>query len=394
MAQDPLSAVANEVAPAPTNFFSDGLGDNLLARYSRDRRLAESSAGVAEASRGLASAARGLEQDRWSRDRQAFDALTRSRQEEEVIQQREADALRGDFLTSLATDLNVEDPEYHRKAGELFAGLPPSLQKDPAVKSIMDSMARRADEVHKNRLMLGRAEEAQKDQLERIALRSKEMSALTEEDIKAAPLDPETGKPDQDWLQRRGALRLREAELEEFKTKEGIRQKNRLQIMDVRALRDQAKEKVDKLEDFLIEDKEAFPSAVDTLRDTIAEERNIAPDMAERLVDKDPRYREAKERDSKKFENAILDAMRYDDVEDYIAASGGKLSKEAREARRLAWEVAQEVERGRPETVAPTQTLKTLQDKPASSFVEVEHEGKVYHKRPGEERFRPGPAPR
>lgn len=400
MAEDPLTSVANQVAPAPTNFFSDGVGQNLLARYSRDRRLAESSEGVAARSRNLATAARGLEQDQWSRDREAFDALTRDQREEEILQQKEADAMRGDFLASLAQDLNTEDPEYHRKAGALFANLPPSLQKDPAVKGVMESMARRADAAYQNRLMLQRAEETQKDQLERIARRSKEMGALTEDDIKEAPLDPETGKPDQDWLQRRGALRLREAELQDFGKKEGIRHQNRLELFNIRNLDREESRAQQAMEDVVKQDRAAFPSAVEGLRAAMLSENpkwKRVPDVA---LENDPRYADAKAADKDRFMSAVDEALRAPSRAAYVEGVRG-LDEEARAARGALWDYVTRFEAqkrqgftGPPASAATVQDITArrgpqrpvvppeLKGKPDSQFGSWEADGFEYRQMP------------
>ncbi len=385
---DPLTAVAQDVAPAQTNIFEPSTAENVFARYSFNRRAAEETEQTANRAERLFALRRSREQDQWNRDREATNSLLRSRQETEALQKSEADAMRGDFLRDLAQNLDTNDPEYHKKAGLMFADLPPALQQDEAIKSVMASMGRQADANRTQRNRLAAEAQKQEGRLEKIMVEGKNISRfLTADDMKNAPRNPVTGEIDMEAMTALAQRRSEEADLGQFEAKENIKQRGRVELFDLRKMDPDQKERARETRDFVIQDKIAFPSAQDNLVKKIMRERDTTERAAENLAKKDPRMRRAKDWDQKKFENEVNAARRYDTPEEYIELVPN-LGEFEKDNRRRVWEYAnQNADLDRAQ--GGTQNAPQFRGQPESSYIEVEHEGVRYRKFPGDKRWTP-----
>jgi hypothetical protein len=387
---DPLTAVANEVAPAPSNFFDENAANTIFARYATNKNAAAATGETAKVAQNLYGLRRSQEQSQWERDRMERDKLLRSREDEQWDEKKQADSMRGEFLGSLIRELHPDDPDFNVKSVDFLSKAPAYIAKDPVVREILGGLSREADKAEAARVRTSDLKLKQQNTLASIkekAKYNKVFGFLTEDDFKSLPLD-ETGQPDMVAAMALAKDREREFEREDYKAKSDINQKNRLEILDINKMDDQQKARARETQQFITQDREAFPRMTDALRAKVKKDGNMPYDPPEEILKTSPGYNDAKAWDKDLFKNEVNAAMKRDNPEDYIKLVPD-LNDFGKDSRRRVWEYAHQnddkartPEVGQSTGSAPTQGNKKslTPEGPSSQFKEAVVGGVTYRK--------------
>lgn len=338
---DPLAQVTNDVAPPTLNFFDEAQAQNIMSRYADAK-------GVFEARSAAQQFRQGEEQSRMAAEREKREALKFERdrlldtREDREYQDKQDVRSKRSGLYRDVMKLNTEDADYDNKVIGFLSTLPPALQEDETLLNILRAQREDADEYQKNQLETKKAETAQKYRLDTIKKRAefdKDLAYLSDEDRSQAPVDPETGEPDLTWLRQKAVQRKQEAGVKDYAEKTAIRTKATKDILSIRA--DDAEEKAlhDETKNVYIKDTAAFPDRIEMLRQSKLEKGKPLSDVALEGV-YPSEFRAAKEWEKDKWENTVLEAKDYPDIESYANPEGANLSRKSQHARRRVWTFA------------------------------------------------------
>lgn len=329
---DPLATLADREVPERTNFFDRDAAQSILSRYSTSRRGAESAAEVAK-SAGQLYNLRNQEEERVRRQ------IVWDRTDQEYNDRQEAKLMRGDFLRKMQKEIDPKSESYTQQVVEFKAGLPPELQEDEVINSILSSMNAEADDYRSRRnsdaIRQGNYDFWQKKFEKGADLKFKH---LTPEDY--AQNRMEDGSPDFRALQALEQERDRGYKEGEFTRRLQAVQEGRMKLADRLDMSKASRALRDEVETY-INDPEAFPSKAAMVisefrqktQNPKAVEASLTGDWADRLA-------EAKEWDKKKFERELIAAQQYDDPDDYVNMEGMNLSGKRKEYRRKMWQLA------------------------------------------------------
>ena len=356
---DPLSTIAEEFAPAPTNYFDKGQAQTLISRYGNANRSAASSKRLADAAVQSHQLDRSMADEQRRADKEARDVLLQSREDIEYGERKSADETRSGFLKSFMENIDPKDPEYNSKLVGFMAELPSSIQKDQTFVDIVKIRSKQADEADTERRRvneLGIMQKNRKELVDTKAKHDKIFGNLTEEDRAEAPIDKD-GNPDQLWMMRRATQREMENDLKVDKAKVDVRKEAAKELKNIDLMDDAKKAVFKETKDIVITNREAFPSKMSMLQKKYANKGTAAaPEDTVKM--KDPEgYAAAKEWDKNMFEKEVDAAMDFDNPEDYINKVGG-ISDAARERRLRVWNYANQNKGKAPaETVTATETV-------------------------------------
>jgi hypothetical protein len=351
---DPLTQVADEFAPAPLNVFDQKLADTVISRHANAKR------GLATSDVLAQTAGRAMEMER-AKQREMRDQLLQRQDEIEFKERQDADAMRGDLIADMYENLRPTEEGYDERLTGFLSTAPPSVVKDPVFNEVLRGLTRRADTAEAERAQNREIETRQKNTLDAIREREKyddTMKFLTEEDLKTLPVD-ENGEPRLDSAAAGilAAQRKREAGVEDFAKKTDIRLNAAKEILNEKKMDSDQKELFRETRDILINDREAFPTQVDSVL-ALAVGKKKKADIGLLAGDSEfgPLVRKAQEWDKKQFENEVLTAKKYPDPEKYVGLVTG-LSPAAAESRRRVWEYAHQNDGTAP--AAPAQAAPT-----------------------------------
>lgn len=356
---DPLTPIAEEFAPAPTNYFDKGQAQTLISRYGNANRSAASSKRLAD----TAIQSQRFQSDIASEERAAAkesrDAILMSRDDIEYGERKNADETRSGFLKSFMEELDPKDEDYNSKLVSFMSDLPSNIQKDPTFVDIVKIRSKQADEADTERRRLKEIDIAQKNRVELVDARAKYnpiLANLTPEDLAALPRD-EKGEPDMVIAMQKAMEKKYANELKQDKAKVDVRKGAAIELIDRRAMNDAEKARYDETEEIVSVDAEAFPSKVAMLQNKYGKEGRPAPLEVLKLK---PEYKEAAEWDKQKFKKEVNAAMDYDNPEGYVNMGGMEgISDAAKNRRMRVWEYAHQND-GK-ETVTETETVTPKQ---------------------------------
>jgi hypothetical protein len=330
---DPLASYAEREIPERTNYFDPAAAQSVISRYASARRRGESAGMLADSAMKIARAQE--DQERLVRDRVAWD-----RADEEYSDRQTAKRIRGDFLRNMQKAIDPASPDYTRQVVEFKAGLPPELQDDDVINSLLTSMNAEADDARRSRDAEVSKKQTLDNQLTMFRERSKYDAALkgiTDEDVKAATMPD--GSIDMLSLGMKAGARKRSLASEEWDRKNKAVQEGRLKFADrldmgksARALHDELK--------LRIADPAAFPNRADMVLAQYRKEKgqpNASKDML--MGEWASRLAEAEAWDKSKFEREVLASQEYDDMEDYVKLGGEGLTPNQKKSREIAWKL-------------------------------------------------------
>lgn len=320
---DPLSSLAEEFVPSRTSYFDPAASQGVISRYANARRSRAASQDLAASAESLARAQR----DRELQDRER---IMRSREDEEYEAQKTAELERGRFILELGNiDRTAED--YNGQITKFYSSLPPELQDDATIRSVVAAMNAEADDIRRTRESERSKEQTFQNQMRMFEARTAAGAAgrgATEEDFLAARR--EDGSLDLVMLQQLAAVRRESVEAAEFDRRQKLLQENRLQLVQERDLSRRARERRPELRKFVLEDSVAFPSRVAALAASTGVPANL-------LKARSPAEYEAAERwDKNKMDSELSAAYAYPNMETYVELVPG-LSEAQKERRRQVW---------------------------------------------------------
>lgn len=348
---DPLTAVVDRFAPEKTSFFDPAAGQSIIARYANSRIAGSGAAGVAQSAEQLYRLKQNEEQQAFDRERMERERLTWTREDEDYEAMKQAEASRVDLLRTF-NSIDATAPDYTQRLSEFMTSLPPSLVNDEALRVAIQAKNADADDAR-------RATEAQKTREHQIAMANERLKAAG---LKAG-VPPELaekytspdGTLDPMFFYEAGRME-RENKKAEWDRRQKAMAEGRIRAVKPEDLSRKAREQRPMFKT-MVEDTGAFPSQVGVF---LKKSGKKSLQMAEAS---DPEgFRQAKAWDSKKFENELMTAYSYDNVEDYIKLGGDTLGEKQRELRRRFWNHAQESmeDTGEPAQQAPAVKRKTV----------------------------------
>lgn len=381
---DPLAQVTNDFAPAPLNFFDEKQAQNIMSRYADARTGFETRAATQQYR---------LAEDRARRDaeREERDRLLADRDDIAYEEKQAARGARSQFIGDLL-ELPEDAEDFDNQVIGILKDAPPAVQEDETIRDILKAKRDKAERMRQEKVRLGMETQKQEYGIKKSEA-SRRNSALwgylTPEDIQSLPRD-ENGEIDREIGLSRAIERKREAEKEDFSAKTEVRAAAAKDILNTRLMNAEEKALHDETKDILINDEEAFPSAVENLRrKLIASGKTVSSDKTlERLGGED--YKKAVAWDKKKWENEVLSAKKYDTPDEYVEALGQDMSPAAADARVRVWEYAHRLdgtgepkgEKALPATPSTPSTPSTPDVPEAAAPQEVEIDGAIYRVRP------------
>jgi hypothetical protein len=337
---DPLTAVAEQFAPAParTQFFSNPSDSEAIARRWET--------GVrAEAAGELAGAASALEKSRLDREKAQRERLLWGREDQDYEDRKNFEATKGEFLLRF-TDKEVLDPDaddYPQRLAQLQSQLPPEAAEDDAVKSLISVFNRRFE--------MSQMEKRQQADFTRKQQAKAAWEGLSPEERAEIPVDPNTGEPDEyatayaagmkaqkRKLEEEGAKRTRD--LETFREKENIRSEFRPSMRPKESLSKEAKGLREQAIANIKYDTTAFMNPMDSLRQTWMQEKKmtVEPDEAQLRARFGPNpVTQAKNWTA---ETEFVVARESATPEEYIKKGGENLTPRQKELRQEVWNIA------------------------------------------------------
>lgn len=331
---DPLASLVEREYPEPTNFFDPAASQSVISKYASARRRSQSSALLADSAMKLSRA----EEDR---ERLARDRVVWDRMDEEYNDRQAAKRLRGDFLRSMTRDIDPKSEDYTRQVTEFKAGLPPELQDDDVINSILTSMNAEADDYRSRRnaeaTRQGNYEFWQKKFDQGAGFKFKHIKP---EDYAANRL--EDGTPDWQALQAIEGERERSFKAGEFDRRLKAVNEGRLQLVKSSELSKRGRDRRSQLDKWIVEDRTAFPRWTDALAEEF--KKSTGKESVDLTLLKDnPKWRDAYLRaaawDKNPLFNELNAALDYDTAEEYVNKVKG-LTEDQKERRRKMWEHA------------------------------------------------------
>lgn len=335
---DPLSEYADRTVPAPTNYFDPAAAQTIISRYANTR----AERGVLDA---VADTTARRQQITMNDQRIARDAALMTQEDDDYRAKNEALKGRGDFLRTMAKDLDPRDPGYNKKVTELMATIPPELAADESVRGVLHSMNAEADDY--------RSQENARVSGERMLDRQQQMfreksqfglKNIKPEDLANAPRLAD-GSPDLQYLGAVNNERERAYREGEFTRKQGLSLQGKLQVIDAKELSKKGQARRANVQRFIVEDKAAFPPRfVNEVVQEFSKTRKAgAPKATTFDLENDPEWkgklRAAQQRDNNPLNSELSSAFAYDDPDTYINLVP-KLSDSQKERRRQVWEHA------------------------------------------------------
>jgi hypothetical protein len=359
---DPLTEVVDKFAPAPLNVFDQDFAETVISRQANAKRGVESSAGLADSRR------RAYDEEQATL-RAERDRMLLNREDEEYTQKKEADAMRGEILADLYENLRPNEEGYDERATQFLSQAPASVVKDPVFNEVLRGLSGRADKAEAERVKQREADERQANTIAAIRERAKygeTMKYLTEADLKELPRD-EAGEIIMSFEAGvRAAERKRQAGIEDFTTKAGIKQEAAKELLNTKNMDVQQRELYQETKDILINDMETFPTQISSV---IAKAAGQGASTDVSLLKKMPKYadevRKAEAWDKNQFENEVLTAKKYDTPDEYVELVPG-LSPNAAGNRRRVWEYAHKNDAPAPAPAAKTAAPAAAAPAPAA----------------------------
>ena len=335
---DPLTALVDREAPAPTNFFDPAAGQSILSRYSNARMAREPAEDLARSASRLTQG-RLQARDVAAEDRRLErEKLLMDREDAEFEEKKAADASRMDFLATL-DQIDPDSEDFDDQVVGFMKQLPPSLTEDPGVKTILTLKAKMADD-NRSRLNAAARYKASRDNAVAL-LGYKDTAAaaragVTPEEIDAA-IDPTTGNPDLAKLNQLRGNAERLGRETEFTRRQTLMQENRLALIDARDLSKKGKERRANVERFIVEDAAAFPSRAASLVAAAGGKKTLEDLKLDPKTSADALA--AEQWDKNKLQKELSAAYAYQDPDDYVELVPG-LSDSQKARRRQVWEHA------------------------------------------------------
>jgi hypothetical protein len=335
---DPLTALVDREAPAPTNFFDPAAGQSILSRYSNARMAREPAEDLAR-SAGRLTQGRLQARDVAAEDRRMErEKLLQDREDAEFEEKKLADASRMDFLATL-NDIKPEAEDFDTQVVDFMKQLPPSLTEDPAVKTILSLKAKMADDTRSRKNAAARYQASRENALTLLGYKDTAAAAragVTPEEIEAA-INPETGETDLAKLNQLRGNMERKTKDDEFTRRQGLMQQNRLALIDARDLSKKGKERRANVERFIVEDTAAFPSRTAALTAAAGGKKTLEDLKLDPKTSADAIA--AEQWDKNKLQKELSAAYAYQDPDDYVELVEG-LSDSQKARRRQVWEHA------------------------------------------------------
>jgi len=327
-----------------------------MARYASARRGAASSEVAARSAERLAQG-RLQARDVAAEDRRLErERLLQDREDAEYEEKKAADASRMEFLATL-NEIDPESEDFDDMVVGFMKQLPPSLNEDPGVKTILSLKARMADDARQRRDAEKQKTLTRENQLAVIRERAKLAMAqdVTEEDVKAATLPD--GTLDEFKLGTLMGARKRSTSAAEFDRRQNLMQQNRLALVEAKDLSKRGKERRASVERFIVEDTAAFPSRTAALtaggKKTL-DDLKLDPKTSAAAL-------EAEQWDKNKLQKELSAAYAYQDPDDYVELVPG-LSDSQKARRRQVWEHAHRDETFEERGAAPAAPEGVVED--------------------------------
>lgn len=355
---DPLTALVDREAPAPTKFFDPAAGQSILSRYSNARLSQRSSGALADAAervtqgrlqaRDVAAEDRRLERER----------LLQDREDAEFEEKKAADASRMDFLATL-DQIDPESDDFDDQVVGFLHQLPPALSEDPGVKTILSLKARMADDSRQRRDAEASKKQTFENQLAMARERAKlQMSYdVTDEDVKAATRPD--GTLDELRLGMLAGANKKKSAGNEFTRRQKLMQENRLALIDARDLSKKGKERRANVERFIIEDAAAFPNRTASLLATTGGKKTLDDLKLDPKTSADAIA--AEQWDKNKLQKELSAAYAYQDPDEYVNLMKG-LDDSQKARRRQVWEHAHRDETFEERGATPAAPEGTVED--------------------------------
>lgn len=364
---DPLAQVADDFAPAPLNFFDEKQAQNIMSRYADARTDFETRSATQQYR--LAE-----ERDRREAERVERDRLLADRDDIEYEEKQAARGARSQFIGDIM-ELSEDDEDFDSKIIGVLKDAPPAVQEDETIRDILKVKRDKAERMRQEKVRLGMETQKQEYGLKKSEA-SRRNSALwgylTPEDLQSLPRDPDTGEIDREMGLSRAVERKRAAEKEDFSAKTEVRAEAAKDVLRVSAMSKEEKALHDETKDILINNDEAFPSAVENLRRKLILEGNTISSDATLAQAGGEAYRKAVAWDKKKWENEVLTAKKAATPEEYINLrtfskaekdAGAELSPAAVDARTRVWEFAHRLDGTGKEKALPATEETPTEDK-------------------------------
>lgn len=333
---DPLTALVEREAPAPTNFFDPAAGQSILSRYSNARMGREPAEDLARSAGRLTQGrlqARELEAEDRRLEREK---LLQDREDAEFEEKKLADASRMDFLATL-DQIDPESDDFDDQVVGFMKQLPPSLSEDPGVKTILSLKARMADDVRQRRDAEKQKNLTRENQIAVLRERAKlGMAAdVTDEDV-AAATRPD-GTLDEFKLGTLMGSRKRSTASAEFDRRQKLMQDNRLALIEAKDLSKRGKERRANVERFIVEDTTAFPSRTAALTAAAGGKKTLDDLKLDPKTSADAIA--AEQWDKNKLQKELSAAYAYQDPDEYVELIDG-LNDSQKARRKQVWEHA------------------------------------------------------
>jgi hypothetical protein len=333
---DPLAELADRQVPERTNYFDPAASQTVISRYANARRGAESS-GI------LAKAADDQMRSRNEQARADRQQVMWNRDDEDYQAKKDALSQQGEFLITLS-QLDHEDPDYVNKLSETVAGMPPQLLEEAAVKSILTFKDRAADDARQRRNSEAGKQQTLANQQAMFRERAQYGPAfkhITPEDYKNATLPD--GSTDMRTLFTLGNERERAYKEGEFARRQDLLQQNRIQLVKEQDLSKRGRERRGNVAKFIVEDRQAFPRAIETLAGQYASQNDGKAPANIELLKSNPKwsakYLQAEAQDKSPLNYELSAAFAYPDADDYVNLVPG-ISESQKDRRRQVWEHA------------------------------------------------------
>ena len=335
---DPLTALVDREAPAPTNYFDPAAGQSILSRYGNARMAREPAEDLAR-SAGRLTQGRLQARDVAADDRRLErEKLLMDREDAEFEEKKAADASRMDFLATL-NDIDPKSADFDDQVVGFMKQLPPSLAEDPGVKTVLSLKAKMADDVRSRQNAAARYEASRDNAITLLGFKDTAAAAragVTPEEIDAA-IDPATGQTDLAKLNQLRGNAERLGRETEFTRRQELLQNNRLALVEAKDLSKKSKERRANVERFIIEDTAAFPSRIASLIAATGGKKTL--DMLKLDPKTSAEATAAEQWDKNKLQKELSAAYAYQDPDEYVELIDS-LSDSQEARRRQVWEHA------------------------------------------------------
>ena len=373
---DPLAALAEREVPERTNFFDPRDAERIIARYGNARAERDVLDEVAKSD------------DRRMRlrddeERLIRDRVTWDRADEEYADRQSAKQSRGQFLRDMQKVIDPASADYTRQVVEFKAGLPPELQDDDVINSLLTAMNQEADDYRSQRNAEVSKQQTLKNQQAMFREKAQYGPAfqhINEKDIAAHKLPD--GSPDLQALYVLGNERSRAYKEGEFDRKLKAVNEGRVRVAKAMDLSTKGKSRRAAVEKFITNDTTAFPPS--RVSNVLAEyaaakgkKGKVNPVGLEVDPEWGPKLEAAKRLDANPLESELSYAFAYDDPDDYIKLAGDKLTDTQKERRRRVWDHAHKDEAIEEVDAAPAAAPRKTK---VINGVTYEHDGKGWLK--------------